>query len=239
MRYKSFKHVDLARFFKVYDSYSCFIDNKWESIRSEFTYTSSERERFVDKFFHKYIGKYIVLIDKVLTATIRKYGDNTFFSSITPVSKYSADFDRLHYGGDKEIIVNKKMYLHIENFINHNKMYGGSYITMECTDVMGNHHSYKFDMNNLAYAQFEFIDKKDFDAISSMFLDDREDEEYEAERYLSYEEMVAGKYIRKNCSIKKIPMITVKEKVVAKDKSDAYNKLESVGKYNVITIERV
>lgn len=229
MNYKMFSIPEADRFWNKFINHNNIVNEKYKTFCSEENKDRSlcDRDRFVEKFFKKYIGKYISVIDKVFTGTISKYGNNSYYylDLVKPVSIYSMDYDDMNidYSGDL-LIHPKKNYYRIQYVRNQNMIYGSGYIEISAMDIMGNTVSWKCNQNFIRNFQFRFITEQEFNHIANFFKDDRDLIPFTGKRILGFKEMVEKKLCRKNCAINKIPTVYEDVETLAVDRDDAYNK---------------
>lgn len=56
--------IFMVKCYHTFEAHSLFINKKYEAFKSKDNYWSSDRDRFVGRFFKKYLGKFFILIDK-------------------------------------------------------------------------------------------------------------------------------------------------------------------------------
>ena len=195
--------------------HSMNINEHYQEFAQNKEHHASDRDRFVEKFFRKYSGKHIVLMDIELVAYTR---ENWYFS-VEPCSTYSSSFQEIYNHGTP-ICRNRRRYLFVSGFRAVNEMYGSGFIEMDCFDHLGDSFRVRIDYTNLGSMQFKEITKEEFDAVSDLFTDDREEVPYKVTRYLTWEEMKAKKK-RGNKPVKET--VTV----MAKDANSAAEKVEN------------
>ena len=231
MNYKMFSIPEADRFWNKFISHKNFVNEKYKTFCREENKNRSicDRDRFVEKFFKKYIGKYIAVIDKVFTGSISKYGDNSYFYLVKPISIYSMDYNEMNTNYSGELLIHpKKNYYKIQYVSNHNMMYGsGGYIEISAMDVMGNTVSWKCNQNFIRNFQFRFITEQEFNHVANLFMDDRDLIPFTGKRILGFNEMVEKKLCRKNCAANKIPTIYEDVETLAVDREDAYDKFKA------------
>lgn len=230
MKYDMLPYKTVERVWDTFQDHSCCINEKYASFKGKDNYWYSDRDRFVGRFFKKYIGKYIAFIDREL---IGYSMDNYFFPS-APQSVYSNEYHK-SWGcnrGEPVIRVQKK-YLAITRFTAINEMYGLGYIEMSCVDAMGYDIRIRVDHNNMLRFQFREISESEMESVVRLFKDDRDDRPFKVTRYLTYEEIKERKV--KGKKVKKTEERLVQEEVVvmAKDIDEAAKVLP-----NTINVER-
>lgn len=197
----------------------CFEENKDRSL--------CDRDRFVEKFFKKYIGKYIAVIDKVFTGTISKYGNNSYYYLVKPVSIHSTDHDDTNINHPGEPPTNpKKNHHRIQHARNHNMMYGSGYIEISAMDVMGNTVSWKCNRNFISNFQFRFTTEQEPNHTANPPKDDRDPTPPTGKRIPGPKETAEKKPRRKNRAAKKTPTVYEDVETLAVDRDDAYNKFK-------------
>jgi hypothetical protein len=137
----------------------------------------SPKERFVEKVFHKYIGKYYAYIDKRLgyltngndyiNLINKSYLEgsnqrNYFYSRFDKVFFYVKKYGKL--SGVKYVMSNKDIGNHIE-------VYFDSVDACHC-------YTLNFIENSCFDFQFKEIKKSEYEAIQNLFIDDREEHEF-------------------------------------------------------------
>ena len=221
MKYDMIPKETVKRICDTFYNHSASVNEKYNKLLSEegTQYSKSDRDRFVERFFKKYIGTYFAMIDKNIYAI--KF--NNCFSWIKPYSIFSCK-QQDYIQGDY-LYRTSKIYLYIQGFMAINEMYGIGYIKMMCIDIFGKQVDVKLDYDTLSKLQFMKIDKKEFDKLSRLFKDDREDRPFKVTRYLNEKEMKQRKPKRITSEI-----ITV----MAKDAEEAYKKTTNVVKVEII-----
>ena len=207
------KSGTVTRLWKTFQGHSECINKKYESFKTSESWCSSDRERFVNKFFKNYCDKYIILIDKEIVGS--RY-DN-FYYATDPMSIYSCSRKEQNYNVTENIYRHSKKYLHILSFRAQNEMYGCGYIEMDCNDVFGNSVHIRLDNSSLRHIQFREISEDNFDSVALLFVDDREDTEFKVTRYLTVDEMKSRK-------IKGDKLIKETITIFAKDTEEACKK---------------
>ena len=158
MKYDMLTHETINRVWDTFLGHDACVNEKYETFKGEKTYWYSDRDRFVGRFFKKYIGKYIAFIDREIIGCSM---DNYFFPS-APQSVYSNEYHK-SWGcnrGEPVIRVQKK-YLVITGFTAINEMYGHGYIEMSCVDSMGYDIRIRVDHNNMLRFQFKEISESE------------------------------------------------------------------------------
>lgn len=227
MIYDMLPYETVKRVWEAFQAHSACINKKYEKFKGQNSYWTTDRERFVGRFFKKYAGKYIAFIDKV---DIGCAIDSTLFFH-EGKSFYSRDYRDLSCSNYGERITRvEKKYLRVDGFRAVNELYGVGYIEMSCTDMLGDKYNVRLDHNNLLHIQFKEIGKLEYEGVARLFEDDREDRAFRVIRCLSYEEIKARK------GRKKVKETLVKEEVevMAKD-IDAASKMLP----NTINVERI
>ena len=214
MKYEMLSRATAKRITDTFYSYSNCINEHYATFRKENEFWMSDRDRLVGRMAKKFIGKYFVLADKEIIAY--RYEDCVFAADHESV--YSKKPDYCTNQGTP-IIRTIRKYLRIVNVRAVNEMYGkGGYICLDCYDTFDNSFKIHCDYTNLASIQFREITKQEFDAVVSMFEDDRDPIDFKVTRFMDYDEMKAKFPKRKRFAN------LIKETVVvkAKDAHDAY-----------------
>lgn len=234
MKYELLTTQEADRFWNKFLSHDRTVNEKFATFCSKENADRylCDRDRFVEKFFKPYIGKYIAAIDKICTGSMNTYDENHhYFYAIKPVSIYSFEYDKLdsfNFTGTK-LIRPRKNYFRINYAANHNEMYGnGGYIEIRAEDVIGNTVSWKCDRDFIRNFQFKIISEDEFRHISDFFKDDRDLIPVVGQRILMFYEMVERKLCRKNCAQDKIPTIYEPIETMALDCDDAWNKFNKM-----------
>ncbi len=217
MKYDMIPRDVVSRVMDTFYGHSCCINNAYKAFRKDGDIDDSDRDRFVGRFFKKYVGRFICFMDKEIIASTY----NGYVCSTDPVSVYRA--------GRKGDICNvveplfriKKRYLCIYGFYAVNEMYGRGYVEMKCIDTFGDRFNVRLDVNNLNNMQFREITKSEFISVSQLFADDREDVPFKVTRYLDYDEMKSRK-------LKGGTLVTETIEVMAKDIEEASKKVTNV-----------
>lgn len=219
MKYEMLSRATVKRITDTFYSYSYCINEHYASFRKEHEEWMSDRDRLVGRMAKKFIGKYFVLADKEIIA--ESYENCVF--AVEHESVYSKKPD-YHINQGKPIIRTIRKYLHIVNVRSENEMYGkGGYICLECYDTFDNLVKIRCDYNNLVSLQFREITKQDFDAVVSVFEDDRDPIDFKVTRYMDYDEMKAKFPKRKRFDHLMKETVVVK----AKDAHDAYSSVKN------------
>ena len=215
MKYTMLDSEVVERICNTFYGHSEFINDKYNGFAKGNKTNYSDRNRFVEKFFSRYIGKYIVLVDKELIGCV---GDLSVYASDRQ-SIYSSKtkLDTCCIG--KPLYRTVKKYLRVGGFSATNERYGSGYIEMVCMDIYGVVFCMRLDGNNLHRMQFREITEEEFNGIAALFADDREDVPFKVTRFLTYEE-IKKKHLTRS---KTLPQETVS--VLAKDAEEAMDKV--------------
>lgn len=225
MKYDMLSRETVKRVWDTFQSYNEGINQMYKSFALDGDYDLSDRDRFVNKFFNKFCGKYIAFID------VQKIGAkiDSFAYFQHPESVYAPMYGERDYTIKGEPITRvQKKYLCIDGFRAVNMRYGYGYIEMSCTDMCYNKFSVQLDYNNMRHIQFKEITKKEFERVSKLFQDDRSEIPFIVTRYLTWEEMKRRNLIDGTEPVKE------DVKVMAKDMLEASKKLE-----NIVEVRRV
>lgn len=209
----------VKRVIETFDNHDERINKKYEKIKKKDNWWSSDRDRFVGRFFKKYVGKTFILMDKEIIAYKDDNGDCGFYSACKPTSLYSRDYrENSCYFRGVPVYRNSKKFLYVTYIHAVNQRYGRGFIEMACQDILDRQFHYVLDYNTLLNIQFREISDEEFDRMADLFRDDRDDRAYRVTRYLSADEMKA----RKKSLRKGMAKETVT--VMAKDAEAAYKK---------------
>lgn len=83
MKYDMLDKESVKRVLDTFEAHSLFINKKYEAFKSKDNYWSSDRDRFVGRFFKKYLGKFFILIDKEVIGYYDEYNDTGFSAVLT------------------------------------------------------------------------------------------------------------------------------------------------------------
>lgn len=218
MKYTMLDSEVVERICKAFYEHSEFINDKYNGFAKGNKISYSDRDRFVKKFFDRYIGKYIVLVDKELIGYV---GDLfAYVSDHQSVYSSKTKLDTCSIIG-KPLYRSVKKYLRVSRFSAMNERYGSGYIEMVCGDIYGAVFYMRLDGNNLHRMQFREITEEEFNGIADLFVDDREDVPFKVTRFLTYEE-IKKKHLTRS---KTLPQETVS--VLAKDAEEAMGKVSN------------
>jgi hypothetical protein len=219
MKYDMLDKESVRRVLDTFEAHSLFINKKYEAFKSKDNYWSSDRERFVGRFFKKYRGKFFILIDKEVIGYYDEYNDTGLFNSVDPVSIYSRGYNEnfYHYRGERITRAVKK-FLCVSYISAVNTSAGSGYIELSCYDLFGDKVNYILDLHMMANMQFKEITEEEFNQMIRLFQDDRDEREFKVTRYLDPDEMKARKKSLRKGLVKET--ITV----MAKDSEAAYKK---------------
>lgn len=209
----------VKRVIGTFDNHDAHINEKYEKIKNKDNWWSSDRDRFVGRFFKKYVGKKFILMDKEIVAYRDTIEEHAFYSTCEPTSLYSREYrDNCSNYRGVPLYRHSKKFLHVTYIHAVNRMYGSGFIEMECQDILGRQFHYVLDFNTLINMQFREIDDDEFGRMAELFCDDRDDRAYKVTRYLSADEMKARKKSLRKGLVKET--VTV----MAKDSEDACKK---------------
>lgn len=230
MKYDMLSLETVRRIWDTFQKHHAYINEEYEVFKGKNTYWSSDRERFVGRFFKKYEGRYIAFIDKIVVGHITK----NLSCVCDPKSVYSNKYYKSWSVQGDPIFNVQKLYLKVLGFRAVNEMYGFGFIDMACEDSMGNVINIRVDHNNMLRFQFKEISKIDFDSVARLFDDDRTEIPFKVTRAFMYEEVKERKV--KGKTVKNVKEFLKKEDVtvMAKDIEDAAKMLP-----NTISVERV
>ena len=218
MKYDMLKLSDIRRVLDAFYGHNNCVNERY----AKENVCISDCDRFVSRFFRKYVDRYIILIDREVIAYRFKNG----FVMCEPVSIYSKGFDCCPAGATP-VYRNTKKFLHVKGFSAVNSMRGTDYIEMNCYDMVGNSLKFKIDHNNLMRMQFREISKSEFEMWAMLFRDDREPIPFNVTRFVEVE--VMNNRRRKRTEFKE--EVT---RVMARDEVEASNMMT-----NVLSVERV
>ena len=216
MKYTLLESKVVERFCDAFYGHSEYINAKYNAFSNGNT-NYSDRDRFVNKFFSKYIGKYFVLLDREIIA----YIDDTMVYRTNRGSVYAVNpVDSLQYRG-KPVYQHHKSFLWVAGFRAVNEMYGCGYVEMSCWDVFDNPVSIRLDSDTLGHIQFREITEEVFNSVAGLFTDDRDEIPFKVTRFLDYEE-INEKHLTRS---KTLPQDIVS--VMAKDADEAMSKVRN------------
>lgn len=219
MKYDMLDKESVKRVIDTFDNHDDARNEKYEQIKKKDNYWLSDRDRFVGRFFKKYVGKNFILMDKEIVAYHDTIDDCGFYSSCEPMSLYSREYrDNSYHFRGVPVYRNSKKFLHVSYIHAVNQMYGRGFIEMACQDILDRQFHYVLDFNTLKNMQFREISDEEFDRMADLFRDDRDDRAYKVTRYLSSDEMKARKKSLRKGLVKET--VTV----MAKDSEAAYKK---------------
>lgn len=218
MKYDMLKLSDIRRVLDAFYGHGSCVNERY----SKKNVCISDRDRFVSRFFRKYVDRYIILIDREVIA----YRFEGHILMCEPSSIYSKEFDCCSAGATP-VYRNTKKFLHVKGFSAVNSMRGTDYIEMNCYDMVGNSLKFKIDHNNLMRMQFKEILKSEFEMWAMLFRDDREPIPFDVTRFVKVE--VTNNRRRKRTEFKE--EVT---RVMAKDEDEARNMMT-----NVLSVVRV
>lgn len=217
MKYDMIPRDVVSHVMDTFYGHSCCINHDYKAFRKDGDIDDSDRDRFVGRFFKKYVGRFICIIDREIIAGTY----NGYVFAANPVSVY-----RVGSMGDSLNVVEplfrvKKRYLRIYDFRAVNEMYGSGFVEMLCIDAFGDRFDVRLDVNNLNSLQFREITESEFAAVSQLFVDDREDVPFKVTRYLNFDEMKSRK-------LKGDTLVKETIEVMAKDIDEASKKVTNV-----------
>lgn len=232
MRYSTLTSKQANKIWDAYCNHHMYINKKYQTFcnspeDNEFV---TDRVRFVNKFFSRFVGKYVILMDRI------KYGTKFTDRERKYVSIACCDANSIyamkngfegHEWGCEDLIHFRRVYLHIVGFESVNTEYGQGYIAVYCDNIYGERIKYRMEYNMLYRMQWREITEMEYTVLSAFFTDDRENVRYTSNRYLMYDEMVQRKIIRKNAA-KNIPTIKEPVEVYARDRDDAVSMIMKV-----------
>lgn len=215
MKYDMLSYKAVERIWDAFQGHAACVNEKYKAFKREDSYCYSDRDRFVAKFFKKYVGKCIAFVDKVVVGS--RVGSCFFYRE--PESKFAPKYSVSSFYNPVFSI--QKKYLCINYFRAVNEMYGTGYIEMSCVDALGAKFDVRLDRSSLMYVQFKEITKLEFDMVANLFNDDRDPRPYQVERYMVRETTSRrGK--------KKQEVITEEVTVMAKDAEEARNAITNI-----------
>lgn len=234
MMYDMLPYETVKRVWGTFQAHSACINKKYEQFKGKDTYWSSDRDRFVGRFFRKHVGKCIAFTDKLVRGYKSEYDGHAFYSSCSPKSVYSAEYSRSWGVNGEPLFMSQKRYLCITGFQAVNELYGLGYIEMSCLDERGGDFKVRLDHNNLLRIQFKEISEAEYSGVMRLFEDDRDDRPYKVKRYFVNKEVkerkVKGQVVQKV----KEHVVTEEVEVMAKDIDEARKMLP-----NTISVERI
>lgn len=223
MIYDMLPYETVKRVWKAFQAHSECINKKYEKYKSVDTYWTSDRERFVGRFFRKYTGRYIAFMDQqIIGYTI---GNSSYYQEPTSVYMDKAWKNSTNQG--EPVYRRQKKYLYVAAFRAVNELYGPGHIEMCCTDTYGNPFNVYLGESSLRSVQFKEIPQQEFKDVARLFLDDREDIPFRVTRYLTCDEI-------KERKIKEDGLVKETVEVMARDMREAAKKV-----VNAIEVERI
>ena len=223
MIYDMLSSDTVKRVWKAFQAHSECINKKYEKFKGENTYWTSDRERFVGRFFRKYTGRYIAFMDQqIIGYTI---GNSSYYHEPTSVYMDKAWKNSTNQG--EPVYRRQKKYLYVAAFRAVNELYGPGHIEMCCTDTYGNPFNVYLGESSLRSVQFKEIPQQEFEDVARLFLDDREDIPFRVTRYLTCDEI-------KERKIKEDGLVKETVEVMARDMREAAKKV-----VNAIEVERI
>lgn len=218
MKYKMLKVSTVERVCHAFYSLSMCNNDRYISFRGKDNYWYTDRERFVGRFFKRYVGRYIAFIDQEDIGM----RDSAFFSFHEPKSVYSNRYREqpLYNGHCEPVVRTRKRYLCIKGFSAVNELYGGGYIDMSCEDATGTGFHIRLDHNNLLRIQFKEIPVTEYRAVKALFQDDREPIQFNVRRFVSVESQRGRK--------KETKIVEETTTVLARDAAEARESMTNV-----------
>lgn len=213
----------VERVWHAFYSLSMCNNDRYISFRGKDNYWYTDRERFVGRFFKRYVGRYIAFMDKECIGTL--IGNSLFFREPESVFKPSRN-NISDVNGGKSIFGCKKRYLKINGFYAINEMYGDGFIEMRCEDATGCNFNVRLDHNNMLRLQFKEIGITEFNAVKALFQDDREPMQFNVRRFVTVEVQKGRK--------KETRIVDETTTVLARDASEARESMT-----NVLDVSRV
>ena len=166
MKYDMLGKEIVKRVIDTFDSHDEARNEKYEQIKKKDNYWSSDRDRFVGRFFKEYVGKNFILMDKEIIAYHDAVDECGFSSTCEPMSLYSREYrDNSYHFWGVPVYRNSKKFLHVTYIHAVNQMYGRGYIEMACQDILDRRFNYVLDYNTLAKMQFREISDEEFDRM--------------------------------------------------------------------------
>lgn len=182
MKYEMLKVSTVKRVWHAFYSISMCNNDRYISFRGKDNYWHTDRERFVGRFFKRYVGRYIAFMDKECIGM--RMGDSLFFHEPESVFKPSRN-NALAVNGGEFIFRCRKRYLKINGFYAINELYGSGFIEMRCEDAIGCNFNVRLDHNNMLRLQFKEIGITEYNAVKALFQDDREPMQFNVRRFVS------------------------------------------------------
>ena len=218
MQYDMLTKKTAERYWDTFLTYDRCINDKYRAFaKVNGERWHSDRDRLIGRLAPILVGKYFALADKEIIA----YNDDGNFRFIDSKSIYYPDQEeRIDFRGEP-VYRHSKKYLFISSLCAVNEMYGHGFIQMRCYDIFMNTVNIRLDCETMAKIQFKEITKEEFERVSELFMDDREDRPYLVTRYLSYEEM------KKKRKSPKKGLVKEQVTVMAKEAEEALKKVEN------------
>lgn len=201
MQYKSLASDTADRIWTAFSKHTNHVNHKYNAIVGNPNGYLSDRERFATRFFASLVGKYVVFIDRLITGYAYKYfdGDNTRTASYISIDETSTYSYAYHRGSGIPDMGNvnaepnirmKRQYVKICRIGVENMSMRDSAVHITVKMFDGRMDTIVLDNAFLHDIQFNFISKEEFDAVSSLFSDDRDEVEYSGKRAMRASEIV-------------------------------------------------
>lgn len=220
MVYKELTLKEARRVMDAFYAHHAYINEDYKKFSNpdDEDYSITDQERFVNRLFGKYVGKYYALIDKVYWG---RCSENHIFSAEAQ-SIYDAYYKPHNIMADfKDIVIPRKTYLFVSGISAINQYDGPGYICVYAMDEHGTNRRIKLDLYHMQWAE---ISKDEYGQVARLFADDRSEVGYACKRWLSPQELKdQGLYPNKKSA--SIPTVEVDVCMVAKDRNDAVDKV--------------
>lgn len=221
MMYKELTLKEARRVMDAFYAHHAYLNEEYKKFSNhddDEDYSITDRERFVNRLFGKYVGKYYALIDKVYWG--RASTNHVFMAEEQSI--YDAKFKEPYAMVDfKDIVIPRKTYLFVSSISAVNQYEGPGYICVYATDEHGTSRRIKLDLHHMQWVE---ISKDEYEQVARLFADDRSEVGYACKRWLSPQELKdKGLYPKKKSA--SLPTVDVDVCIVAKDRDDAVDKV--------------
>lgn len=232
MIYDSFPSDYVIKVHDILRHKPIYINEKYNEFAKDAGGIATDSSRFVKRVFQKYVGKKLCIIDKMKVAGKYRKQDGTVVIQAcdNPISIYSREYTKF-YDNWEPVAVPKKRYIEIYDIQVRQSEYS-CYIGVSAYDLItGQKIIYDLCQNTMIDVQFTEISDDTADFYKHLLNDDRSEVEFLVKRYMTFDEMVANKFCRKNCASNKIPWhderCRVSAIVKAKDIDEVFAKCKS------------
>lgn len=220
MVYKELTLKEARRVMDAFYAHHAYLNEEYKKFSNpdDEDYSITDRERFVNRLFGKYVGKYFALIDKVYWG--RTTTNHVFVAEEQSI--YDAKFKEHYAMADfKDIIIPRKTYLFVSSISAVNQYEGPGYICVYAMDEHGTNRRIKLDLHHMQWVE---ISKDEYEQLARLFADDRSEVGYACKRWLSPQEL-KDKGLYSNKKSASLPTVDVDVCMAAKDRDEAIDKV--------------